>query len=46
MITTVSEFDHCIFHMEFHNILQGYELCLACLKIKFGETENLLGVIT
>jgi len=46
MITTVSELDHCIFHMEFHNILQGFELCLPCLLVKSGRTENLLGMVT
>ena len=45
MISTVSEFDHCIFHMESHNILQGFELCLPCLNLEFGRTANLLDVL-
>jgi hypothetical protein len=45
IIVTEVELDHCIFHMEFHTILQGFELCLPCLKRKFGETENLLDVL-
>jgi len=27
IIVTEVELDHCIFHMEFHAILQGFELC-------------------
>ena len=34
------------FHMEFHTILQGFELCLPCLNMEFGLTENLLDVLT
>ena len=32
IIVTEVELDHCIFHMEFHTILKGFELCLPCLS--------------
>jgi hypothetical protein len=45
IIVTEVELDHCIFHMEFHTILKGFELCLPCLKLKFGGSGNLLDVL-
>ena len=35
----------CTMHMQIFNILQGLELQMACLKLKFGETEYLLDVL-
>ena len=29
-----------------HNILKGIGLGMSCLKLKFGMTENLLGMTT
>ena len=45
IIVTEVELDHCIFHMEFHTILKGFELCLPCLSVKFGGTKNILDVL-
>ena len=36
IIVTEVELDHCIFHMEFHTILQEFEMCLPC-PIKSGQ---------
>jgi len=43
MIATVIELDHCLFHMEFHNILQGFELWLSCLPPQSDFIDNFYG---
>ena len=42
----VRETSDCIMHKQVFNILQVPKLWMACLKLKYGETTNLLDVLT